>query len=289
MRIASIVSRLLLVATVCVCGTAAAQQDNGEVLVLGDSVSYSYIASVGYEYFYTNPDNFIGFADELGYRLHLDVVNSACPGETSGSFLSSTATDNGCRAFRGLFPLHVNYASTQAAFATAYLKSHHRVRLVTLLLGANDGLLLEESCASQPTPAAVEACIVAGAPAVFTSVAGNIEKILADLRATGYRGRIVVANYYALNYADVPATALSADLNAAITASASAYDAIVADVFTAFRDVAADPAYGGNTCNAGLLNPDVTNQFVCNIHPAQTGHRLIAKTILQALRTEDFR
>jgi lysophospholipase L1-like esterase len=288
MKIASIILRSLLVAAVCACGTAAAQ-DNGEVLVLGDSVSYSYIASVGYEYFYTNPDNFIGFADELGYRLHLDVVNSACPGETSGSFLSSTAPDNGCRAFRGLFPLHVNYASTQAAFATAYLRGHHRVRLVTLLLGANDGLLLEESCASNTTPAAVEACIVAGAPAVFASVAANIEKILAALRASGYAGRIVVANYYALNYADAPATALSADLNAAITASATAYDAIVADVFTAFRNVAASSAYGGNTCNTGLLNPDVSNQYVCNIHPAQTGHRLIAKTILQALRTADFR
>jgi lysophospholipase L1-like esterase len=287
MKIVSIVSRLLFVAAICACGTAAAQED-GEVLVLGDSVSYSYIASVGYEYFYTNPDNFIGFANELGYRLHLDVVNSACPGETTGSFLSSTAPDNGCRAFRGLFPLHVKYASTQAAFATAYLKSHHRVRLVTLLLGANDGLLLEESCASQPTPAAVDACIAAGAPAVFAAVATNIEKILGDLRGTGYTGRIVVANYYALDYADVAATALSADLNAAITASASAYDAIVADVFTAFKNASANPTYGGNPCNAGLLNPDVYNQYVCNIHPAQTGHRLIAQTILEALRSAEF-
>jgi len=287
MKIASIVSGLFLAGAVCV-GANASAEENGEALILGDSVSYSYIASVGYEYFYTNPDNFIGFADELGYRLHLDVVNSACPGETTGSFLSSTAPDNGCRAFRGLFPLHVNYTSTQLAFATSYLKSHHHVRLVTVLLGANDGLLLEESCASSPTPAAVEACIEAGASAVFTAVATNMEKILAALRATGYMGPIVVANYYSLDYANGPSTALSADLNAAITAPATAYGAAIADVFTAFGKVAANPAFAVNTCNTGLLNPDVYNQYVCNIHPAQTGHRLIAKTILEALRTLEF-
>src|SRR5271168_1370006 len=99
MNISRVVSRLFLLAALCVGGTAAAQQ-RGEALVLGDSIAFSYIASVGYDYFYTNPDNFIGFPDELGRRFHLDVVNGACPGETTGSFLSSTAPDYGCRAFR---------------------------------------------------------------------------------------------------------------------------------------------------------------------------------------------
>jgi lysophospholipase L1-like esterase len=156
------------------------------------------------------------------------------------------------------------------------------VRLVTITLGANDGLLLEASCASQPTPALVEACIVAGAPAVLAKVAENMETILADLRATGYWGAIVITNYYSLDYSAVAATALTEDLNAAIAAPASAYGAVVADVFTAFKTVASKPAFGGKTCNTGLLNPDVYNQYVCNIHPAQTGHRLIAKTIAHA-------
>ena len=60
------------------------------------------------------------------------------------------------------------------------------------------------------------------------------------------------------------------------------------DVFTAFKSVAATPAFGGKTCNTGLLNPDVVNQAVCNIHPAQTGPRLIARTITQALRAADI-
>jgi lysophospholipase L1-like esterase len=277
---------LFLVAALCIGGTSVAQ-DRRDALVLGDSVAFSYIASVGYEYFYTDPENFIGFPGDLGRMFDLDVANAACPGETTGSFLSSTAPDNGCRLYRSLYPLHVDYKSTQLEFATKYLNSHREVRLVTITLGANDGLLLETSCASEPTPAQVEACIEAGAPAVLAKVAENMEKILSDLRGTGYNGAIVVTNYYSLDYSDAAATALTADLNAAIAAPASAYGAVVADVFTAFKIAAAKPAFGGKTCKTGLLNPDVYNQFVCNIHPAQTGHRLIAKTIAHAFRMLD--
>ena len=214
-------------------------------------------------------------------------MNASCPGETTGSFLSSAALDNGCKAYRKLYPLHANYGSTQLQFASTYLRSHREVRLVTITLGANDGLLLEASCASQPTPVLVAECIQAGAPAVLASVAQNVATILAELRATGYAGAIVVMNYYSLDYSNAPATALTADLNAAIAAPASAYGAVVADVFTAFQTVASALAFGGKTCNTGLLNPDVYNQFVCNIHPAQTGHRLIAKTIAHALRSAE--
>jgi lysophospholipase L1-like esterase len=285
MNICNVVSRLFLLAALCIGGTAAADDhDRRDALVLGDSVAFSYIASVGYEYFYTNPENFIGFPNDLAERYRLDVANASCPGETTGSFLSSTAPDNGCRAYRGLFPLHVAYKSTQLTFATRYLKTHRDVRLVTITLGANDGLLLEESCASSPSP---EQCIADGAPALLTMVAENMGKILAELRATGYAGAIVVTNYYSLDYSNGPATALTADLNAAIAAPTSAYGAVVADVFTAFQTVAANPAFGGKTCNTGLLNPDVDNQFVCNIHPAQTGHRLIANTVAHAFRSVD--
>jgi len=286
MKIFCGISRLFLVAALCIGGAAAAQ-DHGDALVLGDSLAFSYISSVGYEYFYINPENFIGFPDDLGDRLHLDVVNASCPGETTGSFLSSTAPDNGCRLYRSLYPLHVDYRSTQLAFATRYLNSHREVRLVTITLGANDGFLLEKSCASNPTPALVAACIEAGAPALLAVVAGNLQTILADVRDTGYAGAIVVTNYFSLDYSDAAGTALTAALNAAIAAPASAYGAVVADVFTAFQTVASNPAYGGKTCNTGLLNPDVYNPFVCNDHPAQTGHRLIAKTIARAIRTVD--
>jgi lysophospholipase L1-like esterase len=284
MKINRGISSLLLLAALGIGGSAVAEEPGSE-LILGDSVAFSYIAAVGYEYFYTNPANFVGFPEDLGRSYHLNVVNAACPGETTGSYLSSTAPDNGCRLYRSLFPLHATYTSTQRAFASAYLKSHANVRLVTITLGANDALLLEASCASKPTPAQVAACIAAGAPALFASVAEHIATTLAEVRATGYAGPIVVTNYYSLDYADAPATELTVGLNAAISAPASAFGAVVADLFTAFEAVAAQSAFGGNTCNTGLLNPDVKTPYLCDIHPAQSGHSLIAQTITEALGT----
>ena len=129
--------------------------------------------------------------------------------------------------------------------------------------------------------------LAVGSP-FLAAVAGNMQKILADLRATGYGGKIVVTNYYSLDYSDPAGTALTADLNAAIADPASAYGAVVADVFTAFRNAASTPMIGGKTCNTGLLNPDVANQFICNVHPAHTGHRLIAKTIAHTISAEEL-
>ena len=280
---------LLIFGSLLVAGSgsnAFADDGHREALVLGDSVPFGYIASVGYDYFYTRPENFVGFANDLGDRFHLEVANASCPGETTGSFLSSTAPDNGCRAYRRLYPLHVDYHSTQLDFATDYLRRHHQVQLVTIMLGANDGLLLEASCASQPTPALVEECIEAGAPALLETVASHIERILTELRATGYAGAIVINNYYSLDYSNAPATALTADLNAAIAEPAQAFGAAVADNFDAFRAVASNPSFGGQTCKTGLLNPDVDTPFACNIHPARTGHRLIAESVAHELRAD---
>src|SRR5580658_823892 len=111
MKIFSGISRACLLAAIGMGGSAMAQEPH-EALILGDSVAFSYIASVGYEYFYINPDNFIGFPNLLGEQLGLIVRNGSCPGETTGSFMSSTAPDNGCRAYRELFPLHAAYKGT---------------------------------------------------------------------------------------------------------------------------------------------------------------------------------
>ena len=281
MKLLRVISYVCLAAAACAGGTAAAK-DRDAALVLGDSVAFAFIDSAGHEYI--NPDNFLGFADDLEDSLRVESVDAACPGETTGSFLSSTAADNGCRAFRANFPLHVAYGGTQLAFAKQYLTRHRDVRLVTITLGANDGFLLEEACASQPDPTA---CIGAGVPALLATVEGNMQTILADLRATGFGGAIVITNYYSLDYSNAAATGLTALLNGALSAPAAAYGAVVADLFTAFKTVAASPAFGGNTCNAGLLNASVHNQLLCDVHPSQSGHRLIARTIARAFRAAD--
>jgi lysophospholipase L1-like esterase len=272
------VCRLFLVAALCIGGIAAAM-DRESALVLGDSVPFAYINSAGYEYI--NAGNFIGFADDLERMLRLEAVDAGCPGETTGSFISALAADNGCRSFRGEFPLHVVYGGTQLQFATSFLRQHRGVRLVTITLGANDGFLLEDGCAGQANPTT---CIEAGVPALLAEVETNLQTILGDLRATGYGGAIVVTNYYSVDYSDAAGTELTALLNSAISAPAAAYGAAVADLFAAFQAAASNPRFGGKTCNTGLLNASVNDQWLCDVHPSQSGHRLIAETIARAYR-----
>src|SRR5580704_5313272 len=131
MRFLRVFSVVSLVAGICAAGAAPADE-RGHALVLGDSVAFAYIASAGHEYI--NPGNFLGFADDLEDKLSVESVDAGCPGETTASFLSSTAADNGCRAFRAAFPLHVPYGGTQLEFAKKYLERHRDVRLVTITL-----------------------------------------------------------------------------------------------------------------------------------------------------------
>jgi hypothetical protein len=60
----------------------------------------------------------------------------------------------------------------------------------------------------------------------------------------------------------------------------------VADLFTAFRTAAS--LFTGKTCNAGLLNASPQNQFLCDVHPSQSGHRLIAQAIARATSRSDW-
>src|SRR4051812_11947122 len=114
-------------------GLLSAAGDEGRndhpYLALGDSVSFGFIQQGGFQY--VNPVNFVGYADYVGRALRLDAVNASCPGESSGSFLSPTAPDLGCRQFRAAAPLHVAYGGTQAAFAAAFLAAYRDTRLVT--------------------------------------------------------------------------------------------------------------------------------------------------------------
>jgi lysophospholipase L1-like esterase len=258
----------------------AGDRDNALGLSLGDSVVFGFIAKAGHAY--VNPTNFIGYPEHDSLLLSLNIANAACPGETSASLLSATAADNGCHAFRSAFPLHVPYGSAQIAFATEYLRLHRSVRVVTIGVGANDLFLLQSSCASNPNPTA---CVEAELPSVLASISANMAKILQDIRGTGYGGEIVVVNYYSLDYSDAANTAITKLLNQSIAAPARPFGAVVADVFTAFQNAVSNPAIGGKTCNAGLLNvnPQDPTQATCDVHPSQSGQRLIAGAIARAI------
>jgi lysophospholipase L1-like esterase len=123
-------------------------------------------------------------------------------------------------------------------------------------------------------------CIALGLPQILAAVEANLTTILGDLRTTGYKGVIVVVNYYSVDYSNTNETAITAALNQALATAASVHaGTFVADVFTAFQAIAGSA--GGHTCNVGLLNTSSRDQFVCDIHPSQSGQKLIARTVEQ--------
>ena len=270
---------LLLTISVALGSAAATGPANGPTyyLALGDSVPFGYFEGAGYEYYY--PANFVSYSDYDSLGLNLNLFNASCPGETTSSFLSSTAPDNGCHEYRGLFPLHVIYGSvhsTQFAYAKGFLLLNPiTTPLVTIMLGADDLLLLEQACNNNPQ------CIENGLPQLYATVEANMTTILAGLRGTGYDGTIVIVNYYSPDYSNQFDTQAIVGLNQAISAPAPQYSAQVADVFTAFQNASNNSFAMGNTCKAGLLaaaNPQ-TSPPTCDVHPSQLGHKLIASVI----------
>lgn len=245
-------------------------------LALGDSVVFSFINDAGFEY--VNPENFVGFPDYVALGLRLKAFDAGCPGETTGSFLLATAPDNGCRFFRSIAPLHVAYSLTQSRFALDFLNDHPDTRLVSIMLGTNDIFLLQNKCAGN------QMCIENGLPQVLAQIASNMETILAEIRSTGYKRIIVVVNYYSLDYTDPFGTEVATLLNQALATAAQAGGAVIADVFTAFKIAAANSFANGVTCKAGLLNASpehatTQNPFPCDVHPSQSGHKLIAQAV----------
>ena len=252
-------------------------------LALGDSVTFGYMEpSVVPTPNYKNAANFIGYPEELGAALHLTVANAACPGETSASLINPAARSNGCEnapkpgiLYRKSFPLHVHYSGSQLAYAVAYLRSHHDVRLVSLMIGANDFFVCQETtkdaCGSN-----------AEQKAVMTAVESNIRHILSAIRNKAhYRGQLVVLNYYSLDYASKGISAQSALVNRTQDAATKGFHVTIADGYGALR-VAAARSKGGDTCAAGLLTQ--LRKGGCGIHPSYAGQALLAQAIERMLR-----
>ena len=196
------------------------------------------------------------------------------PGRVDAGFISATGADNGCRPYKANFPLHTSYTGTQLAFATSFLNSHQNTKLVTIQLGANDLFILENRCAGSQT------CIAAGLPTVLATISSNMDTIFKAIDAAHFHGRLIVVNYYSLDYSNVAGTAVTALLNQALTKYAEADGAIVADAFTAFKQAAAVAA--GKTCEAGLLNTTPGDETTCDVHPSQSGAELLAQAVLAA-------
>jgi lysophospholipase L1-like esterase len=250
-------------------------------LALGDSVTFGYEEQqVVPAPNYADAASFLGYPELLGSELHLTVANAACSGETSSSLIDATAPSNGCEnspgggpGYRTMFPLHVKYSGSQLDYAVSYLKTHKNVRLVSLMIGANDFFLCQETtadhCASLPEEAAVGA-----------AVSKNVKTILSGIRNKAhYGGQIAIVNYYSLNDSSAAGNEQSELLNSTQDTAAKPFHVIVVDGFGEFGAAAAHS--GGNSCTAGLLTQLSTGG--CGIHPSYAGQSLLAQALEKAI------
>ncbi len=253
-------------------------------LALGDSYAFAFNPVVFASGGASNPANFPGYSDSVARALDLKLTNAACPGETSGSMISTANPDNGCQAYRSGFPLHVSYSGAQLAFAVKYLRSHHHTDLVTLQIGGNDFLLLQTACNGSAT------CILGGLPGVEAQITANLKTIYSAIRNRAhYHGTIVAVPYFAFNYNDATNVFFTRALDDTVSAVALRYHARVADAFGAFFTASANSPFLAHVpCFAGLqvvLHAGPPPQ--CDIHPSAAGHAVFAKAILAVLPDEN--
>jgi lysophospholipase L1-like esterase len=258
---------------------------NFTYLALGDSIAFGYDPTV----VNPTPDKFTGYPEIVAQLEHLlqskKEVNAACPGETSGSFLDVTQPDNGCNGlngFKNAIGLHTNYTDyteSQASFAAAALANNKHINLVTLSIGGNDLLLLQQKCAN-PDPQVFALCVQNDLPGVLATYGQHLFDILATIRAH-YKGTLIVMTSYAPSADHLFIGAIVA-LDGVMVGVASQFGVKFADGFGAFQ-IASAP-FGGDPCAAGLLIrlPKPGPNGSCDVHPSPIGRDVLAATVLIA-------
>ena len=251
-------------------------------LALGDSVTFGFQeATVVPPPNYRKASSFANYPMMAGKQLRLRVTNAACPGETSASFINTSAQSYGCENFPGtnfgyrkLYPLHVRYKGSQLAFAIRFLRRHRGVRLVSLMIGANDVFLCEKTTK--------DACLnPAELKAVFTRVEKNVRRILLAVRKRArYRGQIILVHYFSPNSNSALFNAVAKTLNTAMDRGARGLGVRKADGYGAFQT--ATRIFGGNTCRAGLVT--LLRGGSCGVHPTYAGHALLAQALIKGIR-----
>jgi len=270
-----LVGLLALVPALPASATSSSSSNN--YLALGDSVPFGYsplLVKAG-----VSPSLFVGYPELVSnlFRPKLNVVNASCPGETSASLITGLRPDNGCQDYRQLpAALHVSYQGSQLKFAERYLAANRGTKFVSLMIGANDLFLLQDSCAAA---ANVTACLQAGLPGVLGTVQANLVTIYSGLRAAGYRGTFVAVTYYSTSYTNPALTGAVQALDGVLATVTRSYGGKVASGFAAFA--AASAFRGGDPCAAGLLIHLTSS--TCDEHPSRAGAELLALALYSAV------
>lgn len=236
-----------------------------------------------------------GYADQLYAAIRhsdrdLRLAKLGCPGETS-----VTLVNGGICGYMGDQRVSLTGdTGTQLAAALAFLRTH-RVRLITINIGAND----LNPCIALGSIPAISACL----PPVFAAMAQNLASTLAQLRAAAPRATIVGMTYYdpelaawlsgAAGQAFAQASiALATSFNQVLSSVYQQAGVPAADVFTAFNTT--DMTDTVNVPGIGTLPEDVA--LICqwtwecapppvgpNEHANAAGYGVIAKAFLATL------
>jgi lysophospholipase L1-like esterase len=271
---------------IAVTPSAPPVQVSGEpgYLALGDSIAFGYRPLPSFAD-YRNPAAFTAYPEDVARALKLNLVNAACPGETTASMINTGAPSNGCETnarggpgYRRIAPLHVSYLGSQLSYAVRYLQQHPDTQLVTIGIGANDLFRCEATTADH--------CAGPDLGRTLAGLTANLDTILSAVRNQAqYRHTLVVVTYYALNYGNAASVTPVEALNAALAGPAARYGARLANGFAAFR--AASARAGGNTCAAGLRIKLASGG--CDLHPTALGQQVLAAAVEAALRTVTLR
>lgn len=258
-------------------------------LALGDSVPFGYRENDSIPPpNYAKASNFVGYPEDVAAALGLKLTNAACPGETTESFMNVKAQSNGCEntfvkglghpkrvGYRRFFPLHVKYKGSQLAFAENYLKKFPNTRLVTLMIGANDGFI----CLSRTN----DSCFKQFG-ALQATITKNTTKILKGLRDTAhYQGQIALVTYWSLNYRDTFSNLESTGLNSALEAAGKPFHVEIANGYRLFH--LASKQGHGSPCTAGLLTAlSGAKKGTCGVHPSRSGAAVLAQAVERAIK-----
>ena len=138
----------------------AANEKDYTYLALGDSIAFGLdprlLPLPSESLSNVDPFDFVGYPETVAALTrslqNTELVNAACPGETSASFLNLGVPDLGCRVFKAQAGLRAEYTGTQAAFAVTELRKNKKINLVTLNIGGNDLSMLQYFCSTPPGP-----------------------------------------------------------------------------------------------------------------------------------------
>jgi lysophospholipase L1-like esterase len=276
MKVCSPIARILAFILFVAAPVFAGNEKNYRYLALGDSIAFGYDPTVD-----PRSGEYHGYPYEVAKIQKLwnnkKTTNASCPGQTSRSFLFG-GEDNGCEEFKTSFGLHTSYSGTQTDFAVAQLKSNRHINTVSLSIGGNDLLLLEKKC-KNPDRSAFEQCVQSELPDVLALYGQHLTQILSDIRyRANYQGTLILVTAHSPSADPLFVYAVGLFREVMMQAG-SGFAAKIADAFTGFL-IASQPSHG-DPCAAGLLIRLPAGG--CDVHPSETGRKLIADTVISVL------